>query len=123
VSTLFPNAPSTPRQPSVDVEELAGKYYHPGYGVFDFTTAQRADSSGPKDLVADRTDVLWRSRVLLRHVSGDFWVMFSSLMDTPGVPEMFFATEFKLGVDLEVLGLTLRFTKKYSSYEVFLSKV
>ncbi|KAK2925651.1 Beta-lactamase/transpeptidase-like [Fusarium oxysporum f. sp. vasinfectum] len=68
VSTLFPNAPSSPRQPSVDVEKLAGKYYHPGYGVFEFTAASTAGNLRIKDLVADRIDVLWRSRVVLCHV-------------------------------------------------------
>ncbi|KAF4331968.1 hypothetical protein FBEOM_14245 [Fusarium beomiforme] len=123
VSTLFPNVPSSPRPPSIDIRKLAGKYHSPGYGVFDFTTAARGDGSMMMDLVADRTDVLWKSRVLLRHVSGDYWVMFSSLLDSPGVPEMFFAAEFRLGVDLRVLGLTLRLAKKYSSHEVFLSKL
>ncbi|QKD62565.2 beta-lactamase/transpeptidase-like protein [Fusarium oxysporum Fo47] len=101
VSTLFPNAPSSPRQPSVDVEKLAGKYYHPGYGVFEFTAASTTGNLRIKDLVADRIDVLWRSRIVLCHVSGDFWVLYSSLLDTPGIPEMFLAAEFKFGVNLE----------------------
>ncbi|KAF9775751.1 hypothetical protein IL306_006125 [Fusarium sp. DS 682] len=123
VSTLFPNAPSSPRPPSIHVQNFAGKYYSPGYGVFDLTTATRGNSPLVMDLVAERKDVLWKSHILLRHVSGDFWVMFCSLMDSPGVPEMFFAAEFRFGVGLEVLGLTLRITKKYSNYEIFLSKV
>ncbi|KAK7428218.1 hypothetical protein QQZ08_005284 [Neonectria magnoliae] len=93
---LFPNRPKVPRAPSLDISQFSGKYHAPGFGAYSFVEDA---ASADRVLVADRTDLLWKARIKLRHVSGDFWIAYMILLEGGRLPEEILAAEFMFSVD------------------------
>ncbi|KAJ3532067.1 hypothetical protein NM208_g8602 [Fusarium decemcellulare] len=114
---LFPNRPSKPLPPSLDIRRLSGTYHAPGYGSWEFVEVVNKRAPMGVVLVADRRDLLWKTRMTLRHVSGDFWVAFIALLEGDGLPEAFFAAVFRMGVDGEPSGLELTFKDRERANE------
>ncbi|KAH7127364.1 beta-lactamase/transpeptidase-like protein [Dactylonectria macrodidyma] len=110
--TLFPNQPNPPIPPSLDMSKFSGKYHAPGFGTYEFVEEASDEASTGKVLVAHRPDFLWKTRVTLRHVSGDFWVAFIALMDNLEQEVDYFAAEFRFGVDGNPSGLEITFSDR-----------
>jgi hypothetical protein len=106
---LFPDRPRRAQPPSLDVSEFSGKYQAPGYGTWEFVEVVSKEAPMGKVLVAYRKDLLWKTRVTLRHVSGDFWVTFITIIEGDGLPEIFLVAEFRIGSDGKPSGLELTF--------------
>ncbi|KAJ4127838.1 hypothetical protein NW768_008116 [Fusarium equiseti] len=124
-TTLFPNLPANPEPSLVDIDNLRGKYFAPGYGTFEFLRYKLPrQKEASKDLVAIRTDMLWKCRATLRHASGNFWVMFISLLDDPSRgPDAFLGAEFRYGVDNMPCELVITFPSGDYSRETVLKRV
>jgi hypothetical protein len=122
---LFPDRPSRYHPPSLDVSEFPGKYQALGYGNWEFVEVVSKGAPMGVVLVADRTDLLWKTRVTLRHVSGDFWVAFITMLEGDGLPEVFLVAEFRIGVDGKPSGLELTFKdrEKFNGGRVFLQRM
>jgi hypothetical protein len=122
-TTLFPNLPAKPAPSLVDIKSLLGSYYAPGYGTFEFSIAESTNNLKEQELVAERTDLLWKSRITLRHASGNFWVMFISLLDDPSrLPDAFLGAEFRFGPDNSPCELVTTFPTGDYSREVILKR-
>jgi hypothetical protein len=122
-TTLFPNMPAKPNPPNVDINTLVGRYYSPGNGTFDFSRAKRKKDHSHIELLAERTDLLWKSRFTLRHASGNFWVMLISLLDDPSrLPDMFLGAEFRFGIDNSPNELVITFPTGDYNREVILKR-
>ncbi|KAH7184782.1 beta-lactamase/transpeptidase-like protein [Fusarium flagelliforme] len=124
-TTLFPNLPAKPEPSLVEIDNLRGKYHAPGYGTFEFLRYKLPrQKEASKDLVAVRTDTLWKCRATLRHASGNFWVMFISLLDDPSRgPDAFLGAEFRYGVDNLPCELVITFPTGDYSRETVLKRV
>lgn len=108
--TLFPNKPKESKPPSVPLVELSGKYQAPGFGIYDFSLDDGNDADGKsKVLIAERNDLLWKTRITLQHVSGDFWIAFFAMIEGGGFTNTFEVAEFKFGVDGKPSGLEITF--------------
>ncbi|GKU15517.1 hypothetical protein FLAG1_02361 [Fusarium langsethiae] len=122
-TTLFPNMPAKPNPPNVDINTLVGRYYSPGNGTFDFSRAKRKKGHSHIELLAERTDLLWKSRFTLRHASGNFWVMLISLLDDPlRLPDMFLGAEFRFGIDNSPNELVITFPTGDYNRDVILKR-
>lgn len=100
----FPNRPKEPLPASVEISQLAGTYFDPGYGAVTFVQQPNPDNSSETLLVAERPDFTWNQRWQLRHVSGDYWTLMVTIMGDHGWPKEFQAANFKIGVDGNVTG-------------------
>ncbi|CAF3557854.1 unnamed protein product [Fusarium graminearum] len=119
---LFPNLPAKPVPPHVDIETLAGRYYAPGNGTFEFSCI-KCKKSGKMELLADRTDLLWKTRFTLRHASGNFWVMLASLLEDPSrLSDAFLGAEFRFGIDDSPSELIVTFPTGDYSREIILKR-
>jgi hypothetical protein len=76
VDILYPKLPKPPLPPTVNITELQGIYYDPGYGRITLREEPHPDRSDEKILVADRHDMTWKYQMRLHHVSGDYWIIY-----------------------------------------------
>ncbi|KAF7556511.1 hypothetical protein G7Z17_g1373 [Cylindrodendrum hubeiense] len=122
---LFPNRPKEPRPPSLDISKLSGKYYAPGFETYHFVERAGDEASTDMLLIAERTDLMWKNQITLRHVSGDFWVAYITILDGPRIPESFLAVEFRFGPDGKPSGLEMTFPdrEKANGGKVFLKRL
>ena len=122
---LFLNLPAKPQPSLVHIDNLRGKYSAPGYGTFEFVRYKLpGQKEASKDLVAVRTDTLWKCRATLRHASGNFWVMFISLLDDPSRgADAFLGAEFRYDVDNLPCELVITFPTGDYSRETVLKRV
>ncbi|KPM41382.1 hypothetical protein AK830_g5215 [Neonectria ditissima] len=109
---LFPHRPKEPVPPSVDLNKLSGKYHAPGFGTYSFVEETSDANSASRVLIADRTDLLWKTRIRLRHVSGDFWIAYILMLEGARPPEAVLAAEFLFGVDGEPSELVITFSDR-----------
>jgi len=101
VDILFPDRKSDPLPPSLPLEQYAGRYHHPGYQNLTLELDEASKDGNATSLRADRTDFTWQIIADFKHVSGEYWIMYSRLAKAPGA-RVFLdtsAVEFKLGVD------------------------
>ncbi|EGX89804.1 penicillin-binding protein, putative [Cordyceps militaris CM01] len=110
---LYPNHGTDPPSFVVDYEVLAGTYSDPGYGAYTFTAEKAtitAHAAAGKELpaqqlVATREDLLVPSRLVLRHVVGDYWVAYLVPVLGSELSRAFYAAKFIRGVDGKPSGL------------------
>ncbi|RGP76732.1 hypothetical protein FLONG3_5172 [Fusarium longipes] len=122
-NTLFPDLPAKPEPPLVDIDSLLGRYHAPGYGTFEFSRVESKGDLQETGLIAERTDLLWKSRITLRHASGNFWVMLVSLLDDPSrLPDAFLGAEFRFAIDNSPSELVITFPTGNYSREVILKR-
>ncbi|XEV03223.1 hypothetical protein FSHL1_008510 [Fusarium sambucinum] len=120
-TNLFPDMPAKPVPPPVDIDSLVGKYHAAGYGTYEFFRAK--NNHLQKELFAERTDLLWKSRFTLRHASGNFWVMLISLLDDPSrLPDTFLGAEFRFGIDNSPSQLVIIFPNGDYNHEVIMKR-
>lgn len=101
----YPDRPSTPLPPTLNLDDHAGTYEDAGYGSVSFYVGTHLSRPEEKTLVADRMDRAWNESVRLEHVSGDYWIWFTYL---PGVPDeigWFSKAEFRVGSDGAIAAL------------------
>lgn len=102
---LYPKRPSPSLPPTQNIAALVGKYCDPGYGTFDLREAVDPDNVDSTVLICSRKDKIMDLDVLLRHVSGDYWVLYLSSPDAPLEMGAAVAAEFKFGADGKASGL------------------
>ena len=107
VDILFPDRTLTPLPPSLSWEKYTGRYYHPAYLNMTLELGEVDRNSGAFTLKADRTSFTWQTLAEFKHVSGEYWIMYSRLAHAPGsrVLEDMAAVEFRIGVDGEISSL------------------
>ncbi|KAL5603627.1 hypothetical protein FOVSG1_006377 [Fusarium oxysporum f. sp. vasinfectum] len=105
VDILYPERPDPPLPPIVNITELQGIYYDPGYGQIRLREEPHPDRPDEKILVADRQDMTWKYQMRLHHVSGDYWIIYLPFLENPGYIIEFVAGEFKIGNNGKAVGL------------------
>ncbi|EMT73939.1 hypothetical protein FOC4_g10002981 [Fusarium odoratissimum] len=105
VGILYPERPQPPLPPTLNITELEGISYDPGYGRITLREEPHPGGSGEKAFVADRHDVTWKHQMRLHHVSGDYWIIYLPVLENPGYIVEFVAGEFKIGSNGKVAGL------------------
>ncbi|KAM4067628.1 beta-lactamase [Hirsutella rhossiliensis] len=114
---LFPERPKYPYPPSVILSELTGFYSNLGYGRFNLVQQQLSANSDQTVLVADRTELLWAQQWRLRHVSGNYWTLYSKMLLGINTVTRFYAAEFKIGVSGKVTGLEVSMYDRYGGVD------
>ncbi|KAJ6784052.1 hypothetical protein PWT90_00339 [Aphanocladium album] len=100
---LYPNAADSPSS-KIDYELLAGTYRNTGYGAYTFKVEKSSvvgikGSKGQQQLVALRNDLLVPMRLVLRHVTGDYWVAYLLPVVGSSMARSFHAARFIMGAD------------------------
>ena len=110
---LFPNRVDPPIPPSLPFEKYAGTYYHPGYKYMKLQLGHRPGGRRPNaQFFAERLECTWQRVCDFEHVSGEFWVMYMSVVaGTAEDKKDTAAVQFRVGVNGEVsaLGIEWRF--------------
>ncbi|KAL5592323.1 hypothetical protein FOBRF1_013349 [Fusarium oxysporum] len=121
VDILYPERPDPPSPPTVNITELQGIYYDPGYGQIRLREEPHPDRPDEKILVADRQDMTWKYQMRLHHVSGDYWIIYLPFLENPGYIIEFVAGEFKIGNNGKAVGLLVDWVSRPD--DVFEGKV
>jgi hypothetical protein len=117
VDLLYPDRPAEPRPSTVDISNLTGTYYDRGYGAITFRVEEDAEDESKLVLVADRPEMTWRYRYLLRHVTSDYWVMWTwNLANPKSFMSDFAKAEFVFGVDGSVSALKVAMASNLGEY-------
>ncbi|EFY88185.1 penicillin-binding protein, putative [Metarhizium acridum CQMa 102] len=95
----IPRETSPRPPPTQNTTRLAGTYLDPGYGTIQLKEMTDPEDAASAVLVGDRSGIIIDSDVLLRHVSGDYWVLHLSSADVPLEMGAALAAEFKFGSD------------------------
>ncbi|KAF5268800.1 hypothetical protein FOXYS1_294, partial [Fusarium oxysporum] len=85
VDILYPERPQPPLPPTLNITELEGISYDPGYGRITLREDPHPGGSGEKVFVADRHDMTWKHQMRLHHVSGDYWTIYLPVLENPGL--------------------------------------
>lgn len=99
---LYPNHATDPPSFAVDYDLLAGTYRDAGYGDYEFSveTASLTGQDSPQpQLVAVRRDLIVPSKMVLRHVVGDYWVAYVMPVLGSAASRGFTAARFVTGPD------------------------
>ncbi|KAK3945584.1 penicillin-binding protein 4 [Diplogelasinospora grovesii] len=97
VEILYPDYKEENKtQSALKLESYAGTYYHPGYQNLTLTLGEDG-----KTLRSERSEFTWQNKVELEHVSGEYWVLYSTSLKAPGnmAIDGIAAVEFRIGVD------------------------
>ncbi|EXK80438.1 hypothetical protein FOQG_15073 [Fusarium oxysporum f. sp. raphani 54005] len=113
VDILYPERPNPPLPPTVNITELQGIYYDPGYGQITLREEPHPDRSDEKILVADRQEMTWKYQMRLHHVSGDYWIIYLPFLENPGYMVEFVAGEFKIGNNGKAVGLQVDWVSRF----------
>lgn len=105
VEVLYPKRPSPSLPATQNTTALVGKYFDPGYGTLDLKEEVDPQNSDSTVLVCSQPTKIMNLDVLLRHVSGDYWVLYLSSPDAPVEMGGAVAAQFKFGVDGKASGL------------------
>ncbi|KAK0391674.1 hypothetical protein NLU13_1173 [Sarocladium strictum] len=101
----YPNRPSTPLPPSLNLSEHAGTYEDAGYGAVRFYVGSHPSRPKETTLIAERTDRGWNETVRMEHVTGDWWLWCGYIKDGPSEMDYFSKAEFRTGPDGKVSSL------------------
>ncbi len=110
---LFPNRAIPPIPSPVNISELEGSYYDPGYGKMNFKVASHPDSNkeGEQVLQAERRDTFVACLVQLQHASGNFWLVSLSFLDFGDEAlSVNFRAEFEMGEDGKATALVIDYS-------------
>jgi hypothetical protein len=119
LSTFFPSIPDPPIQHALNISSYTGSYTHPGYGITKFFV------NDDGNLQADRTDRTWKQRIVLEHVSGEFWLGNMSSLDTPDGDFMSFRFPAEFVVDSKGVAGTvgLRMEEAIGDEKIWFSRI
>ena len=113
---LYPRVPTKPLPSSLPLEAYSGLYNHPGYQNLTLKLAKPSDNLPLADptskiLHADALDRTWASVLDFEHVSGEYFLMYTSSPKMDGTTSLEGAVkaEFRLGASgrVEALGIAM----------------
>jgi hypothetical protein len=99
---LYPDRPKQSLPPSIEVDQMVGNYFNPGYGSFSLFKKTISDDPNAIIFVANRTELTWAQQWRLHHVSSNYWTLYSKLLLGINEIEGYYAAEFVAGVDGKV---------------------
>lgn len=94
--------------PTQNTTHLAGTNLDPGYGTIQLKEITDPEDAASTVLVgSNRSGIIIDSDVLLRHVSGGYWVLYLSSAEVPLEMGAALAAEFKFGSDANASALKI----------------
>ncbi|KAF4975797.1 hypothetical protein FZEAL_7457 [Fusarium zealandicum] len=112
VDIVYHKRPDHPLASPVDIKDLAGKYYDPGYETIELRVEPDPHNVGKEILVADREDTSWKIKSNLQHVSGAYWIMHMCQGGNPLLHREFAQNEFRFGLDGKPTALEVDFVSR-----------
>ncbi|EFZ01955.1 beta-lactamase superfamily protein [Metarhizium robertsii] len=110
LDNLYPSRPNPPLAPTLNTSQLAGTYYHPGFGHIRLREVINPKNPKEKVLRSDREEASWDHKFTLHHVTGDNWMIRTEMYTT--VRDTAFRSQFKIGVDGKTAGLEVEFSDR-----------
>ena len=110
----FPNKPNPVLPSTGKIGGLVGSYKNAGHGVLDFEEKPHPDNKDEVILVANLDSLLFRHRVELHHVSGDFWLAYLRFPGSVAISTQYFAAHFTVGVDGKGETLVIEYDDKWA---------
>ncbi|KAI0129484.1 beta-lactamase/transpeptidase-like protein [Xylariales sp. AK1849] len=105
VERLYPNRPDPPLPPARRIRDYTGTYYHPAYHNVTIELGLARN-----DLRAIREDFVWQMTFDFQHVSGEFWIIWIDMKNSPNLLNGQLArAEFRTGVSGKVDELLIEF--------------
>ncbi|KAM3550856.1 hypothetical protein MY1884_008033 [Beauveria asiatica] len=99
IHTFLPDRPDPPFPSTFNTNQLVGSYYNKGWGGVTFTTANDGHDSGKTILIGPRTHANLRRTFVLKHISGNYWLMKAVTEGGSPYTSRFFAARFVAGVN------------------------
>ncbi|KAF3761893.1 beta-lactamase/transpeptidase-like protein [Cryphonectria parasitica EP155] len=86
IDRFYPDRPEQPIPPTLPLKAYEGTYFHPGYLNFTLQPTSAHEGLITREnisLVAVRADMTWPTVNQFQHVSGEYWMNFEHLRDSP----------------------------------------
>ncbi|OAA37616.1 Beta-lactamase/transpeptidase-like protein [Metarhizium rileyi] len=99
VDHLFPDRPSPSLPQTQNTSLLAGTYFDPGYGTIQLEAQADPEDAASTVLVGYRGGMMIDFDLLLRRVSGDYWVLYLTSAEVPLEMGDALAAKFEFGSD------------------------
>jgi CubicO group peptidase (beta-lactamase class C family) len=123
-SLFYPSIPSPPLPLSRPLAAYVGTYYHPAYHNMTVTLLPSGSSLNPSIFRIDRTAQLWKMRVELEHVSGEYFIGWLDSLVAPGtVFKDAMSVEFRIGSDGSVAQLGARMEVEMGQEMIWFTRV
>ncbi|KAJ6781817.1 hypothetical protein PWT90_06449 [Aphanocladium album] len=108
IDILFPDRP-TPALPSThNLDAIAGKYSHPGYGIIEVRQQTNPQNSSEMILVADRDNLAFPVQWRFEHVSGDYWAIWRYGYVDSARPSVAYAAHVETAASGSVKSISLK---------------
>ncbi len=106
---LFPDPSQPGPNASLPLESYTGTYFHPGYRNISIQSVGSASLRRHRaQLSSMREDFTWAEAGEFEHVSGEYWIMYTSYIHVPVDSQSGFSpVEFKLGADGKVVAVEI----------------
>jgi hypothetical protein len=122
----YPNRADPPLARILPLNKYLGTYHHPAYQNITLTlTEESGDGTHPKrELRSAQTDFVWKVIYEFEHVSGEYWLVFINMQNTPnGFFQQYGKAEFKLGVSGDVEGLEIEYFEDGTEGTIYYKKI
>ncbi|KAH6647997.1 beta-lactamase/transpeptidase-like protein [Truncatella angustata] len=109
---LYPGRPKQAVKPTLPLESYTGTYFSPGWRNMTITLIDENTMRNrrPKaQLRVHRPDSSWSFAGELEHVTGEYWILYSSFATLPVQPLEISPLDFRIGADGKIAGLELEF--------------
>jgi hypothetical protein len=119
IDDLYPNRANPPLPRTLPLEAYTGTYFHPGYLNI---TIELSDVK--ERLQAVRKDFVWPMTFDFVRVSGDYWVVYIDMLETPNqLNGQLAKAEFRIGARGKVDELVVEFLEDGSEGLVTFKKI
>jgi hypothetical protein len=99
IEKLFPDLPEKRLTSPFEIDQLTGLYEDAGYGKMTLRVGNSAEDEDEKVLIADRAYMTFRHKVVLEHISGDYWMAKYNIGEKSEIMMQYFAAKVVGGVD------------------------
>lgn len=101
----YPEIADPPLRRALPLKAYPGTYFHPAYRNITIEFSDAAER-----LMSIRDDFAWKMKYEFVHVSGEFWIVYIDMKNSPNMLNGQFAkAEFKVGANGKVNELAIEF--------------
>lgn len=104
---VYSDLAETRLPPTFTTEELAGSYFHPGWGKLSLKEQTDSKNVDKKVLVGTKPELTWNVEVCISHASGEHWVATMGTLLNPKLPKEYLPARFSRGPNGKVSQLVI----------------
>ncbi|KAJ3493321.1 hypothetical protein NLG97_g4810 [Lecanicillium saksenae] len=104
---LFRDRPEEPLPGSFNTSQLVGRYKNEGWGDVKFTEEEDPKDASKTALIGPRDEASFRHTFILRHVTGDYWLVEAAMIGNSTYMKSYYRAQFVAGVDGEPAAMEL----------------